>query len=136
LLIVPIARMCILLRTVVNKLAVSAFVPNTRDYSGRRAVSSWQVLFRYRQLSTLDPKRLLLALSRSSFPQSGETGFDFLFSDAEIPENIPKDLVSGYFTGDLTKIVNSLADIRSYKVFRNAGLQAFLNTGKTLRDVI
>ena len=37
--------------------------------------------------------------------------FWVLFSDAEIPENIPQNLICGYFTDDGAEVVDGFADV-------------------------
>ena len=49
----------------------------------------------------------------------------FLFSDAEIPENISKDLISRYFADDAAEAVDCFADVLCGEVGRKAGGESF-----------
>ena len=48
-----------------------------------------------------------------------------LFTDAEIPEDIPKDFVCGDFADDGAEVVDGFADVLGGEVGREAGGEAF-----------
>ena len=48
-----------------------------------------------------------------------------LFSDAEIPKNIPQHLISRYFADDGAEVVDCFADVLGGEVGREAGGEAF-----------
>ena len=48
-----------------------------------------------------------------------------LFSDAEIPENVPQNLISRYLSDDGTEVVDCFADVLGGEVGREAGGESF-----------
>ena len=50
--------------------------------------------------------------------------FRYLFSDAEIPEDIPKDFVGRDFADDGAEVVDGFADVLGGEVSRDAGSQS------------
>ena len=50
--------------------------------------------------------------------------FGVLFSDAEIPEDIPKDFVGGDFADDGAEVVDGFADVLGGEVSRDAGSES------------
>ena len=56
--------------------------------------------------------------------------FRVLFSDAEIPEYIPQNLIARNLSHDASQMIDRLADILCRQIRRQAGVEAFAHAPK------
>ena len=56
--------------------------------------------------------------------------FRVLFSDAEIPKNIPQNLISRYLSDDAAEVVDGFSDVLRGEVGREAGGEAFADANE------
>lgn len=73
----------------------------------------------------------MLQISGDNYPQNEYRIYN-LFADAEVAEDVAKDLVSGDIAGDGGEVVDALADVLAQEIARYAVLEALADAPDAL----